>query len=86
MHEMTLHELFFGQARAGESLLKLISDLKQFLILNDFSTVNNAISNNTQRYRQLQELIDQRIVRVRDEMASDLVELENEYYSSPNKG
>ena len=47
---------------------------------------DNAISNNTQRYRQLQELIDQRIVRVRDEMASDLVELENEYYSSPNKG
>ncbi|XP_010848458.1 PREDICTED: mediator of RNA polymerase II transcription subunit 22, partial [Bison bison bison] len=29
--------------RAGESLMKLVSDLKQFLILNDFPSVNEAI-------------------------------------------
>ncbi|KAG7243884.1 hypothetical protein INR49_006039 [Caranx melampygus] len=30
--------------RAGESLMKLVSDLKQFLILNDFPSVNDAIT------------------------------------------
>lgn len=30
--------------RAGESLLKLVSDMKEFLILNDFPSVNATIS------------------------------------------
>ena len=30
------------QVRAAESLSKLVSDLKEYLILNDFSTVNDS--------------------------------------------
>ncbi|KAL5011301.1 hypothetical protein ScPMuIL_009852 [Solemya velum] len=71
--------------RAGESLLKLVSDLKQFLILNDFPSVNESISQKTQMYKQMQNSSDTKLLTLRDEMADVLYELEDEYYSSPYK-
>ncbi|XP_071338646.1 mediator of RNA polymerase II transcription subunit 22 isoform X1 [Trachinotus anak] len=68
--------------RAGESLMKLVSDLKQFLILNDFPSVNDAISLQNQQLRTLQEECDKKLTSLRDEIAIDLYELEEEYYSS----
>ncbi|XP_051973263.1 mediator of RNA polymerase II transcription subunit 22-like isoform X1 [Xyrauchen texanus] len=68
--------------RAGESLMKLVSDLKQFLILNDFPSVNEAISLRNQQLRTLQEECDKKLISLRDEIAIDLFELEEEYYSS----
>ncbi|XP_021446091.2 mediator of RNA polymerase II transcription subunit 22 isoform X2 [Oncorhynchus mykiss] len=68
--------------RAGESLMKLVSDLKQFLILNDFPSVNEAISLQNQQLRSLQEECDKKLTSLRDEIAIDLYELEEEYYSS----
>ncbi|XP_036384823.1 mediator of RNA polymerase II transcription subunit 22 isoform X1 [Megalops cyprinoides] len=68
--------------RAGESLMKLVSDLKQFLILNDFPSVNEAISLRNQQLRSLQEECDKKLTSLRDEIAIDLYELEEEYYSS----
>lgn len=37
--------------RAGESLMKLVSDIKQYLILNDFPSVNEAITQNSKLFR-----------------------------------
>ncbi|XP_028830701.1 mediator of RNA polymerase II transcription subunit 22 isoform X2 [Denticeps clupeoides] len=71
--------------RAGESLMKLVSDLKQFLILNDFPSVNEAISLHNQQLRSLQEECDKKLISLRDEIAIDLYELEEEYYSSRYK-
>ncbi|XP_004593514.2 mediator of RNA polymerase II transcription subunit 22 [Ochotona princeps] len=68
--------------RAGESLMKLVSDLKQFLILNDFPSVNEAIDQHNQRLRALQDECDRKLVALRDEVSVDLYELEEEYYSS----
>nr|XP_031531706.1 mediator of RNA polymerase II transcription subunit 22 isoform X2 [Vicugna pacos] len=68
--------------RAGESLMKLVSDLKQFLILNDFPSVNEAIDQRNQQLRALQEECDRKLVALRDEVSIDLYELEEEYYSS----
>ncbi|XP_054905077.1 mediator of RNA polymerase II transcription subunit 22 isoform X2 [Poeciliopsis prolifica] len=68
--------------RAGESLMKLVSDLKQFLILNDFPSVNDAISQQNQQLRALQDECDKKLTSLRDEIAIDLYELEEEYYSS----
>lgn len=42
-----------SQVRAAESLSKLVSDLKEFLILNDFSTINETC---TQHMSELAEL------------------------------
>ena len=40
--------------RAGESLMKLVSDLKQYLILNDFPSVNEAIAENSNLFKDTQ--------------------------------
>nr|XP_020650621.1 mediator of RNA polymerase II transcription subunit 22 isoform X1 [Pogona vitticeps]XP_020650622.1 mediator of RNA polymerase II transcription subunit 22 isoform X1 [Pogona vitticeps] len=68
--------------RAGESLMKLVSDLKQFLILNDFPSVNEAINQRKQQLHALQEECDKKLIALRDEISVDLYELEEEYYSS----
>lgn len=67
--------------RAGESLLKLVSDIKQFLILNDFHSVNDAISNSSAIYRSTQLDRDSKLMHLRDELAADLYDLELEYYT-----
>lgn len=71
--------------RAGESLTKLVSDLKQFLILNDFPSVNESISYNTHLFKDMYSTSDAKLMSLRDEMAADLFELEDEYYSSVYK-
>lgn len=62
LHKMTLCELDFYEmqiragniVRAAESLLTLISDIKQYLILNDFPSVNEAIMQNSKFFRNKQ--------------------------------
>jgi len=71
--------------RAAESLMKLVSDIKQFLILNDFLQVNEAINVQNSRYRHTQSSIDMQLFALRDDMMADLCELEEEYYSSQYK-
>ncbi|XP_059483985.1 mediator of RNA polymerase II transcription subunit 22 [Neocloeon triangulifer] len=68
--------------RAGESLMKLISDIKQYLILNDFPSVNEAIASNSKLFRTKQGECDQKLMTLRDDMAADLYDLEEEYYTS----
>lgn len=68
--------------RAGESLMKLVSDIKQYLILNDFPSVNEAIGQNSTLFRTKQAECDQKLASLRDDMASDLYDLEEEYYTS----
>ncbi|BFF93000.1 mediator of RNA polymerase II transcription subunit 22-like [Drosophila madeirensis] len=71
-----------NMVRAGESLMKLVADLKQYLILNDFHSVNEAITNNSQLFRSTQIECDKKLMKLRDEMAMDLYDLEEEYYTS----
>lgn len=79
-YEMTVRAA--NIVRAGESLMKLISDIKQYLILNDFPFVNDSIAQNSQRYCAFQMDCDQRLMALRDDMAAELYELEEEYYST----
>ena len=65
--------------------MKLISDIKQYLILNDFPSVNEAIAHNSKMFLDLQEACDRKLTTLRDELATDLYELEDEYYSSSYK-
>lgn len=62
--------------------MKLVSDMKKFLILNDFPSVNTRIS---ERSNALQEIInqtDQQLLTLKQELAVNLFELEQSYYSS----
>jgi len=65
--------------------MKLVSDIKQFLILNDFLQVNEAIKVQNTRYRHTQNSFDIQLLALRDDMMADLFELEEEYYSSQYK-
>ncbi|XP_070581937.1 mediator of RNA polymerase II transcription subunit 22-like [Ptychodera flava] len=71
--------------RAGESLMKLTADIKQFLILNDFPSVNEAIAHRTQYLKSAQAEYDRKLMQLRDEVAIDLYDVEEEYYTSRYK-
>ncbi|XP_078739199.1 mediator of RNA polymerase II transcription subunit 22 isoform X3 [Lampetra fluviatilis] len=71
-----------AKVRAGESLTKLVSELKQFLILNDFAAVNEAVSQRAAHLRATHDECDRKLVSLRDDIATDLYELEEEFYSS----
>lgn len=76
---------FVYTVRAGESLMKLVSEIKQYLILNDFHSVNDAIVNNSQFYRGTQADCDKKLMNLRETAAADLYDLEEEYYTSEFK-
>lgn len=65
--------------------MKLVSDLKQYLILNDFHSVNEAITANSSLYRSMQVENDKKLMELRDDMAAELYDLEEEYYTSMYK-
>lgn len=65
--------------------MKLVSDIKQYLILNDFHSVNDAITASSQLYRATQQDRDNKLMTLRDDMAGDLYDLEEEYYTSVYK-
>jgi len=65
--------------------MKLVTDLKQYLILNDFPSANEAISQNVRTMQVLQAESDRKLMALRDDLAADLYDLEEEYYSSPFK-
>ncbi|CAG2120785.1 unnamed protein product [Medioppia subpectinata] len=68
--------------RASESLLKLIWDIKQFLIINDFPLINESISEKVDTNLTNVSDIDHKLLNLRDEIANELYELEDEYYNS----
>lgn len=73
--------LLFFQARAGEALLKLISDLKQFCCLNDFAFINHTIAEANLAAVQEIEKIDSAIGVLRDQLSSDLIDCQLEHIS-----
>ncbi|CAL4101839.1 unnamed protein product [Meganyctiphanes norvegica] len=77
-----MHVRSATMVRACESLMKLVADVKQYLILNDFPSVNEAIIHNSARFRGKSQEADQKLMTLRDDMAADLYELEEEFYSS----
>ncbi|CAG7733612.1 unnamed protein product [Allacma fusca] len=74
-----------NMVRAGEGLMKLVADIKQYLILNDFPSVNEAIVQNSLLFKQKQMECDRKLMTLRDDMAADMYDLEEEYYSSSFK-
>lgn len=65
--------------------MKLVTDLKQYLILNDFPSANEAISQSVRSHQLMSSESDRKLMALRDDLAADLYDLEEEYYSSPFK-
>lgn len=71
-----------NMTRAAESIMKLIWDIKQYIIINDFPLINETIRHTGDQYRKEVDDIDFKLGALRDEMSNELYELEEEYYNS----
>ena len=65
--------------------MKLISDIKEFLILNDFPAVNMSLQKRAQKLKLIEEESKKKLWQLRESVDSDLRVLEEEYYMSKYK-
>lgn len=68
--------------RACESLIKLIWEIKQYQTINDFPLINESIALKTEANLRKSKEIDNRLIALRDEITTELYDLEDEYYNS----
>ncbi|XP_019173840.1 PREDICTED: mediator of RNA polymerase II transcription subunit 22a-like [Ipomoea nil] len=84
-------EAFMMEVRASrmvqtaDSLLKLVSELKQTAIFSGFASLNDHVEQRTEEFNQLAEKTDRMLARIGEEAASSLKELESHYYSSAQR-
>ncbi|GMN55512.1 hypothetical protein TIFTF001_024631 [Ficus carica] len=68
--------------QSADSLLKLVSELKQTAIFAGFASLNDHVDQRTSDFDQLEENSDRLLARIADEASAQLKELESCYYSS----
>ncbi len=71
--------------KSTESLSKIVSDLKDLTILNDFKSINSQITNQCAFFKKKESEIDIQLVNVKDVLFKMLNDLQHEYYSSNYK-
>ncbi|XP_065829199.1 mediator of RNA polymerase II transcription subunit 22-like [Oscarella lobularis] len=67
--------------RAGESLLRLVADLKEYLVLNDFPSLNESIAKRRAEIEKIEDETTGKVAALRDDMIAQLSRLEQTYYS-----
>jgi len=68
--------------RAGESLLKLVSELKTFVILNDFPSINQHIKDENESVAETTKLLERHFLKLKEEFSIALYDLESEKYAT----
>ncbi|KAF9606253.1 hypothetical protein IFM89_024074 [Coptis chinensis] len=68
--------------QAADTLLKLVSELKQTAIFSGFASLNEHVEQRTIEFNQQAERTDRMLARIGEEAAASLKELESHYYSS----
>lgn len=68
--------------QAADSLLKLVSELKQTAIFSGLASLNDHVEQRTAEFNRLAEKTDQMLARIGEDAAASLKELESHYYSS----
>ncbi|KAF5741783.1 mediator of RNA polymerase II transcription subunit 22a-like [Tripterygium wilfordii] len=71
--------------QAADSLLKLVSELKQTAIFSGFASLNDHVEQRTKEFDHLAETTDRTLARIGDKAAASLKELESHYYSSAQR-
>ncbi|KAF8390833.1 hypothetical protein HHK36_023132 [Tetracentron sinense] len=71
--------------QAADSLLKLVSELKQTAIFSGFASLNDHVEQRTTEFNQQAEKTDRMLARIGEEAAASLKELEVHYYSSAQR-
>ncbi|KAF8007436.1 hypothetical protein BT93_K1444 [Corymbia citriodora subsp. variegata] len=67
--------------QAADSLLKLVSELKQTAIFSGFASLNDHVEQRIVKFNQQAEKSDRMLSRIAEEAAASLKELESHYYS-----
>ncbi|KAG0455331.1 hypothetical protein HPP92_024623 [Vanilla planifolia] len=68
--------------QAADSLLKLVSELKQTAIFSGFASLNENVERRIAEFDLLEENTDRLLERIGEQTAASLKELETHYYSS----
>lgn len=71
--------------KSTETLSKIVFDLKDLAILNDFKSINNQITAQCVLYKRKEIDIDRQIMSTKDGLVKLLSDLQHEYYSSNYK-
>jgi len=70
---------------AGETLFKMIADMRHAAILNEFPVMNKEVSYSTAKYKKVSHNSRRELHTMKYEIEDILTELEKEYYSSRYK-
>ncbi|XP_057539986.1 mediator of RNA polymerase II transcription subunit 22b-like [Amaranthus tricolor] len=71
--------------QASDSLLKLVSELKQTAIFSGFASLNDHVERRISEFNKLSEKTDTTLSSIGEEAAASLKELESHFYSSAEK-
>ncbi|KAH9623385.1 hypothetical protein KSS87_011093 [Heliosperma pusillum] len=71
--------------QAAESLLKLVSELKQTAIFSGIASLNNHVEVRRAEFNKLSEETDNTLGSIGEEAAACLKDLESHFYVSPEK-
>ncbi|KAK2640931.1 hypothetical protein Ddye_022694 [Dipteronia dyeriana] len=71
--------------QAADSLLRLVSELKQTAIFSGFASLNDHVEQRINEFNQQAEKTDRMLGRIGEEAAASLKELEAHYYSSAQR-
>jgi hypothetical protein len=71
--------------KSTESLNKIVSDLKDLTILNDFKSINAQLTNQCQILKIKENEIDRQLAATKDNLFKILNDLQHEYYTSSFK-
>lgn len=70
---------------AADSVLKLVSELKQTAIFSGFASLNDHVEQRIAELGDEAEKSDRLLSRIGDEASASLKELESHYYSSAQR-
>ncbi|KAK6931117.1 Mediator of RNA polymerase II transcription subunit 22 [Dillenia turbinata] len=71
--------------QAADSLLKLVSELKQTAIFSGFASLNDHVDQRIAEFDQEAEKTDRMLASIAEEAAASLKDLESHYYSSAER-
>ena len=74
---------FNMQVQAADSLLNLVSELKQSAVFSDFWSLNRSINQRIIKFGEQSQGTEKLLVNIGDKVASSLQELESHCFASP---
>ncbi|XP_043643163.1 mediator of RNA polymerase II transcription subunit 22 [Drosophila teissieri] len=82
MHALEMQVRAGNLLRAGEALIKLVNDIKEYQIIYDFSAIEEEMKRHSELLSVKQVEYDAKISDIVKDLADELTEFEEEYYGN----